>query len=59
MGANVDRLKGIAIDIGDKARIQHEQAIELTRQADEANEKVVEVNTKLKKLMVRADAPSR
>ena len=53
VGAGVDRLKDIAITIGEKAREQEEATVRLSRQADEANEQVIEVNAKLKSLMVR------
>lgn len=48
----MDRLHVIAVDVGEKAEKQGKLALDLSRQADEAHQEVVEVNTRLKKLMV-------
>lgn len=55
VGEVVDRLNIIAVEVGSKAETQAQIAIELSRQADEANKEVVQVNEKLKQLMVRYD----
>lgn len=47
VGEGVDRLHAIAIEVRNKAEIQGQKALELSRQADEANKEVVAVNEKL------------
>eukprot|EP01055_Gregarina_sp_Pseudo9_P001375 Gregarina_sp_Pseudo_9__1374@NODE_191_length_3690_cov_34_896741_g176_i0_p2_GENE_NODE_191_length_3690_cov_34_896741_g176_i0NODE_191_length_3690_cov_34_896741_g176_i0_p2_ORF_typecomplete_len380_score83_49COMP/PF11598_8/3e03COMP/PF11598_8/0_093DUF2935/PF11155_8/0_77DUF2935/PF11155_8/4_3e03DUF2935/PF11155_8/1_4e03CCDC158/PF15921_5/20CCDC158/PF15921_5/6_9_NODE_191_length_3690_cov_34_896741_g176_i024913630 len=55
VGDVVDRLNVLAVEIGNKAEQQGKMAIELSRQADEANQEVIDVNNKLKSIMMKGN----
>eukprot|EP01054_Gregarina_sp_Poly1_P011273 Gregarina_sp_Poly_1__11272@NODE_934_length_5669_cov_479_949661_g79_i1_p2_GENE_NODE_934_length_5669_cov_479_949661_g79_i1NODE_934_length_5669_cov_479_949661_g79_i1_p2_ORF_typecomplete_len173_score32_33_NODE_934_length_5669_cov_479_949661_g79_i146805198 len=55
VGDVVDRLNVLAVEIGNKAEQQGRMAIELSRQADEANQEVIDVNNRLKNLMLKGN----
>lgn len=52
VGETVDRLNVLAVEFGNKASQQGKMALDLSRQADEANQEVVDVNNRLKDIMV-------